>query len=192
MSGGFWSVRKMKNGDEQELENFVREYYPSILRYCYRYVFDADEAEDMTQETFERFFSSLDRYRHYGKALNYLYVIAGNLCKNALRSRREVAFSQLGEENAKKILPKAEKGFGTGIRSRKETEESELHVVQIDLEQAVQQMPEELREVVILYYFQELKLREIAGILGIGLPLVKYRMKKAKEHLKSVLGEDYL
>lgn len=90
MSGGFWSVRKMKNGDEEELENFVREYYPAILRYCYRHVFDADEAEDMTQETFERFFSSLDRYRHYGKALNYLYVIAGNLCKNALRSRREV------------------------------------------------------------------------------------------------------
>lgn len=192
MSGGFWSVRKMKNGDEQELENFVREYYPSILRYCYRHVFDADEAEDMTQETFERFFSSLDRYRHYGKALNYLYVIAGNLCKNVLRSRREIAFSQLGAENAKKILPKAEKDFGTGIRSRKETEESELHVVQIDLEQAVRQMPEELREVVILYYFQELKLREIAGILEIGLPLVKYRMKKAKEHLKGVLGEDYL
>lgn len=124
--------------------------------------------------------------------MNYLYVIAGNLCKNALRSRREIVFSQLGEENAKKILPKAEKDFGTGIRSRKETEESELHVVQIDLEQAVRQMPEELREVVILYYFQELKLREIAGILEIGLPLVKYRMKKAKEHLKSVLGEDYL
>lgn len=120
MSGGFWSVRKMKNGDEEELENFVREYYPAILRYCYRHVFDADEAEDMTQETFERFFSSLDRYRHYGKALNYLYVIAGNLCKNALRSRREVVFSQLGEDSVKKILPKAAKGFGTGIRSRKE------------------------------------------------------------------------
>lgn len=113
MSGGFWSVRKMKNGDEEELENFVREYYPAILRYCYRHVFDADEAEDMTQETFERFFSSLDRYRHYGKALNYLYVIAGNLCKNALRSRREVVFSQLGEDSVKKILPKAAKGFGT-------------------------------------------------------------------------------
>lgn len=192
MSGGFWSVRKMKNGDEEELENFVREYYPAILRYCYRHVFDADEAEDMTQETFERFFSSLDRYRHYGKALNYLYVIAGNLCKNALRSRREVVFSQLGEDSVKKILPKAAKGFGTGIRSRKEAADSEFHVVQIDLEQAVRQMPEELREVVILYYFQELKVREIAGILEIGLPLVKYRMKKAKEYLKNELGEDYL
>lgn len=43
-----------------------------------------------------------------------------------------------------------------------------------------------------MYYFQELKIREIAGILEIGLPLVKYRMKKAKEYLKNELGEDYL
>lgn len=218
MSSGFWSVRKMKNGDEQELENFVREYYPTILRYCYRHVFDADAAEDMTQETFERFFSSLDRYRHYGKALNYLYVIAGNLCRNALRSRREITFSQLGADSVQGILPEMGKDFGAGIRGReagKEYDENAIarkkakgyeagmcsregaaeaghHVVRMDLEQAVLKLPEELREVVILYYFQELKLREIAEILEIGLPLVKYRMRKAKECLKSVLGEDYL
>ncbi|MBD5457976.1 MAG: RNA polymerase sigma factor, partial [Lachnospiraceae bacterium] len=45
-------------------------------------------------------------------------------------------------------------------------------------------LSEELREVVILHYFQELSMREIAGILQIGIPLVKYRIKRAKELLR--------
>ena len=42
----------------------------------------------------------------------------------------------------------------------------------------------------ILHYFQELKLREIAGMLRIGLPLVKYRLRRAKEELAKLLGEE--
>lgn len=51
-------------------------------------------------------------------------------------------------------------------------------------------LPEELREVIILYYFQELRLAEISDMLGIGLPLVKYRIKQARIQLKRLLGEE--
>ena len=57
----------------------------------------------------------------------------------------------------------------------------------LDMEQALRKLPEELREVLILYYFQELKLREIAKVLQIGLPLAKYRIKRAKEQLALLL-----
>ena len=50
-------------------------------------------------------------------------------------------------------------------------------------------MPEDLQEVVILHYFQDLKLKEVADIIGIGLPLVKYRIGKAKELLSVYLGD---
>lgn len=50
-------------------------------------------------------------------------------------------------------------------------------------------MEEELREVVILYYFQDLKQKEIAEALQIGLPLVKYRLRRAKEELGRILKE---
>ena len=49
------------------------------------------------------------------------------------------------------------------------------------VEDAIERLPEELREVVILYYFQGLKLIEIAGVLKIGLPLAKYRLGQARK-----------
>lgn len=51
-------------------------------------------------------------------------------------------------------------------------------------------LPEELREVIILYYYQNLKQTEIADVLGIGLPLVKYRIKKAKAQMEKMLRSE--
>ena len=58
------------------------------------------------------------------------------------------------------------------------------------MEQAVKQLPDELSEVLMLYYFQELKLTEIADMLRIGLPLVKYRFRQAKKQLEKLLREE--
>ena len=55
--------------------------------------------------------------------------------------------------------------------------------IRLDIEQAVRKLPEELREVAILSFFQELKQREIAELLQIKLSLVKYRIGRAKELL---------
>jgi len=60
----------------------------------------------------------------------------------------------------------------------------------IDMEEVIKKLPDELQEVIILHYFQELKLKEVAEIVGIGLPLVKYRIKRAKELLNLLLGEE--
>ncbi len=58
------------------------------------------------------------------------------------------------------------------------------------IEAALAKIPDELREVVILHYFQEFSMRETADILQIGVPLVKYRIRKAKEQLKTLIGEE--
>ena len=58
------------------------------------------------------------------------------------------------------------------------------------IEEALRRLPEEYREVIILYYFQNLKLSEIAGVLQINLSLVKYRIRQAKKQLEQYLGEE--
>ena len=55
--------------------------------------------------------------------------------------------------------------------------------IRIDIERALEQLPEEIKEIVILYFFQGLKQKEIADLLNIKLSLVKYRVSKAKELL---------
>lgn len=62
--------------------------------------------------------------------------------------------------------------------------------LRLDVHLALEKLPQELREVTILFFFQEVKQKEIAKILGIGLPLVKYRIKRAKELLAGYLGKE--
>ena len=64
--------------------------------------------------------------------------------------------------------------------------------LRLDIRRALERLPAELRDVAILYFFQELKQKEIARILGIGLPLVKYRIRRAKELLAGDLGKEDL
>ena len=137
MDADFRLLSQMKREEEEAIECFVRKYYPSILQYCHYHLQEIHDAEDLTQETFARFFASLDRYKHYGKAANYLYVIAGNLCRDHYRRQSE--------------LPLAD---------------------------------------AVLFFLQERKQREIAKILGIGLPLVKYRIRKARELLAQFLRKE--
>ncbi len=174
-------IQKMKHGDEEAVEGFVRKYYPAVLRYCFLRIDDAGYAQDAVQETFERFFSSFDRYRHYGKAANYLYVIAGNVCRDYYRKQREFAAG-----NAEEVEEQTGPGGALSPRPPASPEDIEFR---IDIREAFERLPLELREPAILFFCQERRQQEIAKILGISLPLVKYRLRKARERLRELLKE---
>ena len=64
--------------------------------------------------------------------------------------------------------------------------------IRIDIKRALEQLPEEIKEIVILFFFQGLKQKEIADLLNIKLSLVKYRVSKAKELLAKQLEVEKL
>ena len=169
MDSDFLFLHRMRHGDDQAIEDFVRKYYPMILRYCQLHIQDLGYAEDLTQETFARCFRTLHQYQHYGKAANYLYVIAGNLCRDYHKRPVEIPMEELPEQPVYQM---------------------ESLDLRMDVHRALAQLPSELREVTILYFFQELKQKEIARILDIGLPLVKYRIRRAKELLEQLIGKE--
>lgn len=152
----------------------VFKHYEEILKYCSYHCLDTSYAEDLTQETFLHFFEKLSDYRYIGKTRNYLYTIAGNLCKDYYKKKRE------------SLLEEQSREFQNSPRQS----ETEDILNKITIEAALNNLPEELREVIILYYFQELKLAEIADTLQIGLPLVKYRIKQGKMRLEKMLREE--
>lgn len=164
MDSDFLLIKKMKMGNEQAIDFFVQKHYPQILKYCRLHIKDPGYAEDMTQETFERFFGTLHQYQHYGKVANFLYVIAANCCKDYYKKKSDLVMGELPEQTGQS-------------ESMKNIDEW------IDIHMALKNLPNELREVAILWFFQGLKQREISIILGIGLPLVKYRVRKAKDLL---------
>lgn len=172
MEQDFILIWRMKSGDERAFDAFVGKYYPSILQYCRYHCADRQQAEDLTQEVFLKFFRSLAGYRHREKAINYLYTIARNLCIDFAKEKQRQA-----ELEAKEMFLADKSG---------ETHAEKLYE-KIDVEHALERLDDELRETVLLYYFQELKVREIARLLKIGVPLVKYRLKRARELLRELL-----
>ena len=100
---------------------------------------------------------------------NYLYTIAGNTVKNYYKKKKDIPSEELlkSEDCSKNHVEEL------GVR--------------LTIEQAVRKLPEEIRETAVLYFFQELKQREIAELLHIKLSLVKYRIGRAKELLMKEL-----
>ena len=62
-------VQKLKNGDQEAIEEFVEEYYPAILSYCRYHTWNREFAEDLTQDVFCKFFKALPSYRHHMEKL---------------------------------------------------------------------------------------------------------------------------
>ena len=126
MDMDFLLTQKMRMGDEKAVEAFVTKYYAQILRYCRLHIGDYGYAEDAAQETFERFFRNFGQYRHYGRAANFLYVIAANVCRDFYRKNREIPLEDLSEE-----ADLSAEGMD----------------LQIELRQAFARLPEELRQI---------------------------------------------
>lgn len=108
----------------------------------------------------------LEEYRHYDRFGNYLYVIAGNKCKDFYKKKKPLYCGDVPEEDLSASAADEE----------------------ISMRELVHKLPRELEEVVILRFYQDLRYRDIAKILQISSSLVKYRVKKAVALLKESYG----
>ena len=162
-------IRKAQKGDTESMNRLFDRYYDAVYSYCYRHVKHKEIAQDLTQEVFLRVCRTMGDYRHYGKFENFLYVIAGNLCKDHYKKRLTYSLDELE-------VSETETGF-----ARSED--------QIVMEQAITSLPELEREIVYLRFYQDLKIKDIAKILDLGLSTTKYHLKKAQEQLAQELAE---
>ena len=159
----------------QRLEAWIEEYGDAVLRTCYIYLADRALAEDALQDTFLKVWRSMDRFegRNGSSVKTWIIRIAINTCKNYRNSawHRRVDKSSLIED-----LPPAV----TGV-----TDESRAVFME------VMQLPDKLKQVVILYYYHDMKMAEIAAILGVSRSAVQHRLKKAYALLRIQLeGSD--
>lgn len=162
-------IRKAQKGDTESMNRLFDRYYDAVYSYCYRHVKHRETAQDLTQEVFLRVCRTLGDYRHYGKFENFLYVIARNLCKDYYKKRVVYSLDEME-------VPKTETGF-----ARSED--------QIVMERAIAALTELEQEIIYLRFYQDLKIKDIAKILDLGLSTTKYHLKKAQEQLAHELAE---
>ena len=154
---------------ETNIRRMIDEHQTALLRMCYLYMHDAQLAEDAVQETFIKAIRAWGSFRGESSERTWLTRIAMRTCMDI---RRGFWFRRVEHRITPEMLPDR--------ADEAEADESALTV-------AVMNLPKKEREVVLLYYYQDLTMKEIAETLGVTQPTVSYRLRRAKEKLRTEL-----
>jgi RNA polymerase sigma-70 factor (ECF subfamily) len=176
-------VRLSQQGDLKAFDILVERYQKKVFTVAYGLIHDADEAKDLTQESFIRAYSALGDFRGAARFYTWIYRIAVNLCKDHFRkqSMERAAIATEQNEHPDPITPDR-------VASQ--------HEVSQAVRQAIRALPDDHRTVIILREIEGLTYQEIAQVTGISIGTVMSRLFYARRKLREILkpyfhGEDH-
>jgi len=176
-----WRVQM--EDDAQAFAQLVSRWESPIQRLCTRMLGDPHRAEDMAQEAFARVFAKRKEYRPNGRFSTFLWRVALNLCYDELRRLKRRQETSLDLETSE-VLAGLECVSAADLSPDEQlVEEEQSRLVR----QALQQLPELYRTVIVLRHYENLKFREIADVLEIPEGTVKSRMAEALTQLEKLL-----
>jgi RNA polymerase sigma-70 factor (ECF subfamily) len=160
-------IERVLKGDTEAFNLLVRQWEKPIFNFIFRLIGDRDEAMDLSQEAFMKAYRELRTLKDRDRFSAWLYRIAHNTCFSRMRKDAGKIFVELSPET---------KAARTSIESR------------LAVEKALQHLPEDQREVVVLKVFHSLKFEEIAAVQGAPVSTVKSRLYMGFEKLRTILG----
>jgi RNA polymerase sigma-70 factor, ECF subfamily len=180
-----WSDEKLllsyrSNPDNGVFEELVHRYEKELYGYLRHYLGDAEMAADVFQQTFLQVHLKCDQFEPGRKVRPWLYTVATNQAIDCQRRNRRHRMSSLdrttrngGEEDNGAL------GDLLGVAGSGPSENVESAEQHETLRRAVDALPDLCKEVVMLVYFQGLKYREAAEVLGLPVGTVKSRLHTA-------------
>jgi RNA polymerase sigma-70 factor (ECF subfamily) len=175
-------------GNRPAFEELVHRYEKELYGYLRNYLGDAEMAEDVFQQTFLQIYLKCDQFEPERKLRPWLYAVATNQAIDYQRRYGRHRMASLDRRMGKD--EESETGAFVDIfdsHHRGPAEETENHEQADEVRRAVDELPEQTRQVVLLIYFQGLKYREAAQALGIPVGTVKSRLHGAVQKLGEVL-----
>ena len=158
-----------------EIETAIhKKYYDDIYRFCYYKTGNSSLSYDLAQETFLKLIKYIGTYKHRGKFKSYLITIAMNVC-NTYFDKNKVELEELDDN-----------------QTYKENDSNELSRIEQknSIDKALKELPEKQKEVIILKYYEDLKIKDISKILDEKVPTIKSRLKQGIEKLSRYLGKE--
>jgi len=181
-------IARARSGDERAFRVLLSKYERPVFSICLRMVRDREQAADLTQESFIKVFSMLERYNPTYAFSSWLFKITSNHCIDYLRKRRidtlpmDVPIDgEKGEIQRQYVAP--------DLDPEQEMVKKEK---MLRLEEAIGELPEHYRVMLVLRHQENLSYEDIAVTLDIPLGTVKARIHRAREMLKGRLeGGDF-
>lgn len=168
-------VERSRSGDQQAFAEIVRRYKSKIASTVFGMLGKNDEAEDIGQETFIRFFISINNFRGESSLGTYLTRIAINLSLNAIKRKKLRKFLSFN-----KMLEEGSDIEDTGQVNRDKDQDEIIH-------KAIEKLNPKHRAVIVLRLIDEYSTEETAKILNIPVGTVLSRLARAQDKLKEIL-----
>jgi RNA polymerase sigma-70 factor (ECF subfamily) len=178
-------VRRARAGEQRAFSQLMARHKHWVYRFVRRYVGDADEAYDVTQDAFVAAMSNLHRYDPARPFDAWLRRIALNKCRDRARRetvRRAFGLSRRGPEETEQVADPAA-GADQGLVSG-----SALKA----LDQAIAALPAALKEPLVLTALEGLSQKEAGEILGLSAKAVEVRIYRAKRQLAEMLDREHM
>lgn len=168
-------IAKAQKGDKDAYGAIYNLYYKQIYRYCFFNLRDSAQAQDIVQETFLKVWKSIGSFSldNGGTIQAFLYRIARNLIIDQSRRRKDAKledFEHLGTNDH------VEEGVDRDSEKEK-------------LRQALSQLADKDRQIVILRYFEEMSFAEISKVIKIREGALRVRIHRILDKLKDLIGE---
>lgn len=161
---------------DELIDEIMNTYGQEILQLAFSYVKNKELAEDLTQEIFVKCYRSLHTFGGKAKFRTWLWRIAANHCRDYLKSWYN-----------KNVITSDYQPIYDSVPSES-VEETIIQGEQDDqLAAAVMELPVDYREVIYLFYFEEMTIKEISSVIEVKENTIKTRLKRAKELLKQKL-----
>lgn len=176
-------VRRVQAGDQTAFNLLVLKYQHRVLKLVGRFVNDAAEAEDVAQEAFLKAYRALASFRGDSAFYTWLYRIAINTAKNALVSQRrrpvdfDLDLQDPDQYDRQAKLKEADTPEGVLLTD-------EIRAV---VEEAMEQLPEDLRTAIVLRELEGLSYEEIAEAMDCPVGTVRSRIFRAREAIDKKL-----
>ncbi len=182
-------IERFLNGNKESFNRLVIKYQNKVYNLSYRFLGDADEAEDMAQEVFMTVHKSLKKFRGDSLFSTWLFRITVNHCKNRLkflgrrRYYQSVSIDQPQETEEGDLYHEVEDESPDPESSLSSQETQKL------VQDAISRLDPEHRLVIVLRDIEDMAYEEIAEMLGIKVGTVKSRIHRGRSELKSMLDK---
>ncbi len=170
-------IAEVKRGCMPSREILVRRHYKLVYSFLYRMLGDKELAKDLTQETFIKLLNNINKYHPSSDFKSWLLTVASNQAKDFLKSRahKEHQHTYELQENDDTRSVKSVSSIFEKNEKRKE------------IKRALGELPDYQREAILLKYYNDLKISEIAEITNASVPTVKSRLKQGLTKLGTYL-----
>lgn len=180
-------IRAVQAGDKAAFDELVLKHKDRLFNLVYWFLGDYHEANDCAQETFIKVFKSVNKFRFESAFSTWLYRIALNTCKNRIKSsayrwkKKTVSLETSG--GSKNGNPSSEivNGSPTPVMALEKKEKI------MRIQKAINSLPEEQNQVVVLRDIQGFSYQDISDITGLNLGTVKSRLARGRLELKNQL-----